>query len=469
MGLIKVIGDMGGAAINSASAALHSGLWKEYFTSGDMSNGILMKRGERITSAGGKNKQTDDNLISSGSGIDVQAGQCVLLIDNGRIVEFCAEPGRYTFDASSAPSFFAGENKGLRAVFKEFKSQFSGGGQRMSTQRVYFINLGEIIYNPIKWGCGDIPFHHVQNYAGGTVELDMILKGNGQLTVQITDPIKFYTTIGAQKVGADNDGVVKITEDGILSSLKSAIIDKVAEAISALGSEENISYTALRSKTSRIAELINVNLSNEWAGKRGFEVASFSINGSFIPSDEDLKALRTHQDRINLAQSTTLLNYDIQKTVAEGVKEAGKNGGANGLFGIGLATSQMGTGIGGLGNIQPDARPSARQQAAGIVAPVAANLWACGCGAHNEGKFCAQCGSKKPDDLGVQEAATKWNCSCGAQNAPESRFCPECGAKKPAVRKLVCDKCGWTPTDGQKVKFCPECGDIFDDADYVEA
>lgn len=461
MGLIKVMSDIGGAALNSASATLHSGLWTEYFESGDMSNGIIMKRGDRITSNGSKNKQTDDNLISSGSGIDVQPGQCAIIVENGRVVEFSAEPGRYTYDSSTAPSLLCGENKGLKAMIGEFKKQLSAGGQRFSTQRIYFINMGEMIYTPIKWGVGEIPFHHYQNYSNGTIELDMLLKGNGQFTVQIADPLKFFNSIGAQKVGADTSAVIRISEDGILSSLKTAVMGRIAEAVTKVGQESLVSYNDLNAKKTQIANHINEALTEEWAGKRGFVIASFDINGSFVPSDEDMEAMRAQQERLNIVRNIATANYDIQKTMAEGFKEAGKNGGTSGLFGMGLATSQMGA-MAGFGNM---AQPTYGTNNAPTIP---ATLWGCTCGAQNEGNFCHRCGAKKPNAVGAQEPGASWKCECGEENSHSARFCPSCGAKKPATRKIVCNQCGWTPAPGQNVKFCPQCGDIFNDADYVE-
>ena len=472
MGLISLIGDVVGGGYNALKGTVQSSIWKEYFESGDMSDGILMKRGERIIVNGGKNTKADNNLISSGSGIDVQEGQCMILVENGKIVEFCAEPGRYTYDASTAPSLYAGENKGLKALGKEILNQWSAGGQRFSTQRVYFINMGELIYTPIKWGCGDIAFHHTQRYATGIMELDITLKGNGQCTVQITDPVKFYTTIGAQKAGTDSDSIVRITDEGILSNLKSGIVDKIADAISTLGVEQQVAFTAIKSKSADVSAYINNLLSEEWAGKRGFGVASFTVNGSFIPTDEDREAIRDMQNSFNMSQNMNAANYDIQKTMAEGIRSAGENGGANGVFGVGMAMGAMGGA--NFGNLQqqpyqaPPTHPTMPVQPVPTPVPTPpANTWKCSCGTENNDMFCRMCGSKKPDANGVQAGAT-WTCTCGKVNPIDSRFCPSCGSKKPVVKKLVCDKCGWTPQPGEEVRFCPKCGDIFDDKDVSE-
>lgn len=457
MGLISLAFDAVSGGYKALTGSLESAAWKEYFESGDMSGGVLMKRGEKILVSGGKNTKADDNLISSGSGIDIQEGQCMILVENGKIVEFCAQPGRYTYDSSTAPSLFSGENKGLKALGKEILSQWSAGGQRMSTQRVYFINLGEIISAPIKWGCGDIAFHHTTQMLNGAppIELDITLKGNGQVTIKINDPVKFFTMIGAQATGTDSSSVIRVTDDGIMSNLKSGIVDKVAEAVSTLGYEQPTPYTALRSKSSEIAGYLNNLLSNEWSGERGFEICSFTVNGAFMPTEEDKEAIQEMQKTFTMGANINAANYDIQKTMARGVEAAGQNGGTSGLFGMGMGMNMMGGA--GLGNMT--AQPVVQQTpvAAAQVSAPAKDSWVCSCGQENTSKFCVNCGSPKP-------SSNEWVCSCGAKNT--GKFCSECGAQKSVVKNFKCDKCGWKPEEGAKLpKFCPECGDPFNELD----
>ena len=417
MGLLKLaasaLNTVGDAGVQGIAGAAASAAWKEYFQSGDMSNGIIMKSAEKIITAGGKNTKADDNLISSGSGIDIQEGQAMIFVENGQIVEFCAEPGRYTYTSETAPSFIPGEGQtfgdALKGIGKEILQQFEAGGQRFTSQRVYFINLCELIAAPVKWGCGDIAFHHTG--AMGE-QLDITIKGNGQVTLKVSDPLKFYQNIGAQYVGTDAPVAISIEDAEIISNLKSGILDKIGVAISTLGTTAPVAYTAIGAHSAEVASLINTNLSQEWAGTRGFEVVTFTVNGAFVPSDEDKEAIKEMQRAFNMGANTNAANYDVQKTMAEGVKAAGENGGTAGVMGVGLGMGAIGgAGLGQMTNQNP----------APAAAP-AAGAWKCECGADNSGNFCTNCGKAKP-----APAAGGFCPQCGTAITPGAKFCTNCG------------------------------------------
>ena len=127
---------------------------------------------------------------------------------------------------------------------------------------------------------------------------------------------------------------------------------------------------------------------------------------------------------------------------------------------MGMNMAQMAGGMNANQLFQMDAQQKAAAPAPAPAAPAAAPAaagWTCACGAVATGKFCPECGAKKPAD--------GWTCACG--NVNKGKFCTECGAKKPAAEPLYrCDKCGWEPADPKNPpKFCPECGDVFNDQD----
>jgi len=483
MGLIRIAKDVVGAGIGSATAALESGLWKEYFTSGDMSNSVLMKRAEKVVGRNGRNVNTDDNLISSGSGIDVQENQCMIIVDNGAVVEFCTEPGRYTYNASSQPSLLCGENKGLKAFGKEILNQWSAGGQRFSTQRVYFINMGQI-GEPVLWGLGNVQFTHSfqPNPNINPIRMNVKLKAHGSIRTRIENPVDFYREIGAQKAGGDNNGLITVGSigDTHFKSLKSALSSAVSSSIVQLGRENVVSYGEIMAFADTVSMYVTEKMQAHSLVKAGFAFYDFYIDGSPELSEEDYKRIMDMEEKYNMVSDPMLASYDVQKTFASGFHEAGKNGGVSGIMGMGVAMG--GAGFGNFGQFQQQApqqpvqaqpiAPRPQQPQAPVAAPIidmgdetpAEDAWTCECGHENTGKFCMECGAKKP--IPQPKTGGAWVCACGTQNT--GKFCMECGSKRPEPKKmLICDKCGWTaPAGVEKVKFCPECGDIVTEADY---
>jgi membrane protease subunit (stomatin/prohibitin family) len=285
--------------------------------------------------------------------------------------------------------------------------------------------------------------------------------------MRVADPIKFFNNIGAQKIGGDNEGFITISDDaegtrddGIISNLKSGVRDKVGEALSILGFENPVPYTAIRAYSSKVSEYINRLLSNEWAGLRGFEVCSFTINGSFIPTEEDKQKIQDMQTSFTMGANLNAANYDVQKTMARGFEQAGANGGVSGIMGMGMSMGQMG-GLGQMQNVQPYAQQPYMNNPTPVQVAVTQNnsdTWTCACGKENTGNFCSNCGGKKP----IVNSSAVWTCSCGTENS--GNFCSNCGNRK--ATKLVCDKCGWTSEGASDMKFCPNCGDPVTVADF---
>ena len=490
-GVVKVVSNVGNAAVSAGAGTLHDVFYREYFESGSMAGNIVMKRGERILDGKKDNSNigSNANVINSGALVDVQVNQCMIIIENGAIVEMCTEPGRYVFDNSTAPSFFCGNNKGFGAAFEEAKQRFLNGGGRVSTQRIYYINMGKI-WEPILWGTGSIPFRNCHRPATHTNALiDYItLRGHGTCEIKIGDPLVFFVEIGSQLTGGDNNGVIRTEDAGIVKSAKTAINGAVAKAISAYSNEAELNYTQVGMYLDDITEKINLQLTTT-LGKKGFRVFEFLIDGSLQPSDEDMEKLNKSFEQFKEAaffatNQQDMANYNLQKTHIKNFEGIGQNegiGGGMGMMGIGMGMNAMGMGVGQVGNLQfqqpaqqPVQQPPVQQQPVTSApvppAPPASptqESWTCSCGAVNTGKFCVNCGSTKPDAGNHQQAANNgWTCTCGAVNT--GKFCSECGQKKPTVKKYKCDKCGWMPPDGKPVRFCPECGDVFNDADVIE-
>lgn len=437
MGLIK-------AALGSVGSVL-ADQWKEYFYCDSMAANVLVTKGKKRTSSRNSNTKGSDNIISNGSVIAVNEGQCMMIVEQGKIVEFAAEAGEYTWNSSSEPTIFQGGLEGLEGSWETLKRRFAFGGDTAKDQRVYFFNLKELVGN--KYGTpAPIPFRVVDNNIG--LDMDVSIRCNGEYSYKIADPMLFYKNV-CGNVSQD------YTRDQLDSQLKSEFLTALQPAfarISALG----IRYSALPGHTMELAQAMNEVLSGKWGATRGLAIVAVGVN-SVTASAEDEATIKELQ-KSAVFRNTNMAAAHMVQAQAEAMKTAAgnKNGAMMGFMGMNMAQSAGGFNAASL--FQMGQQQPAAPAPAAPAAPVAgANTWKCSCGAVNTGKFCMECGASKPAD--------GWVCSCGAVN--KGKFCSECGAKKPASEPLYrCDKCGWEPEDPKHPpKFCPECGDKFDDED----
>ncbi len=435
MGLIK--------AITGAVGGVLADQWKEFFSCDAMDKDTLVTRG--IKSVGGRSSNTKghDNVISNGSGIAVADGQCMMIVEKGKIVEVCAEPGLFTYDTSSEPSIFAGKlGQSIIDTFKVIGHRIAYGGDVGNDQRVYYFNTKELIDN--KFGTPNpIPFRVVDRNIG--LDIDVSIRCSGVYSYKMTNPLLFYTNVCGNVQG-------DYTRDELESQLKTEFISALQPAFARL-SELELRPSAIPGHAEELANAMNEALTKKWSELRGLSVVSIAMNPITLP-EEDAELIKQAQ-RTAIMRDPTMAAATLVGAQADAMKGASTNsaGAMAGFVGMNMANQAGGV------NAQSLFQMGAQQQAekaAAAPAP-AANGWKCSCGAVNTGKFCADCGAKKPEE--------GWKCSCGAVN--KGKFCTECGAKKPAGAPLYqCDKCGWQPEDpANPPKFCPECGDIFDESD----
>ncbi|MDY2652785.1 MULTISPECIES: SPFH domain-containing protein [Eisenbergiella] len=450
MGLIR-------AAVQSAASVM-ADQWEEYFYCDSIPANILAVKGSKKTSRRGSNKKGSDNVISNGSVIAVNEGQCMMIVDQGRVVDICAQPGEYIYDTSSEPSVFYGDlGENIRRSFENFGIRFAFGGEAPKDQRVYYINTKEIVGN--KYGTANpVPFRVVDRNI--ELDIDIAIRCHGEYSYRVVDPICFYVNVCGNVEGA-------YSRENLDSQLKSELMTALQPAFARI-SDMGIRYSSLPGHTQEIAAALNQVLSEKWVKLRGIALASFGVS-SVKASEEDEDMIKQLQKAAvlrdpNMAAATiTGAQADAMKTAA-GNKAAGP---MMAFAGMNMAANAGGINAGqlfemGQQNRQNNAAPqtgtgTAPQAGAGMSQ--AAGGWTCSCGAQgNTGRFCAECGKPKPSDNG-------WTCSCGAVN--KGKFCTECGKPRPAGAKLYrCDKCGWEPEDpAHPPKFCPECGDRFDDGD----
>lgn len=440
MGLIKALG--------GAVGGLLADQWREYFYCESQSSDILVSKGAKRTSKERSSNVhgSNDNIISNGSIIAVNEGQCMIIVEQGKVVDVCAEPGEFTYDTSSEPSLFYGPlGENIKKTFSTLGKRFTFGGDTAKDQRIYYFNTKEIMGN--KYGTATpIPFRIVDNNIG--LDMDIAVRCNGEYSYKLTDPMLFYTNVsGNVETEFNRSQIDSMLKTEFLTALQPAFAK-----ISALG----IRYSAIPGHTMELADALNEVLSAKWLGLRGIAVASIGVN-SISASPEDEETIKRLQ-KVAVMRDPSMAAANLIDAQSDALKAAAANesGAMMGFLGLGLAHQASGTNTQSQAIIgQHTQQPTANQP------PKPQGGWACPCGhTGNEGKFCMECG--KPAPAPAQEG---WICACGVVN--KGKFCPECGKPKPAEALLYrCDKCGWEPSDPKNPpKFCPECGDIFDESD----
>ena len=444
MGLIKAgIGALGGTLADQ---------WKEFFYCEAMPKEVLVTKGQKRVSGRSSNTKASDNIISNGSGIAVADGQCMIIVEQGKVVEVCAEPGEFTYDTSTEPAIFSGSlGNSIKETFKTIGKRFTYGGDTGKDQRVYYFNTKELIDN--KFGTPNpIPFRVVDSKIG--LDVDVSVRCSGVYSYKIANPLLFYTNVcgNVEK---------EYTRDELDSQLKTEFISALQPAFGKL-SDLEMRPNQIVTHTTELEEAMNTALSAKWGELRGLAVVSIALGSVTLP-DEDAEMIKQAQ-RTAIMRDPTMAAATLVGAQADAMKTAAGNsaGAMTGFMGMGMAMNAGGgmnaQNLFAMG--QQNQQNQQAQQSAPAAAPApAAGAWKCKCGATATGKFCPECGSPKPaDDAG-------WTCSCGAVN--KGKFCQNCGAKKPEGAPLYrCDKCGWEPEDPKHPpKFCPECGDPFDEND----
>lgn len=455
MGLIR-LAKIGADAIGSTLGDQ----WLEYFYCDSIDSDTLMVKGQKKVNDGHNynTKGMQDNIISNGSVIAVNEGQCMMIVDNGKIVDICAEAGEFKYDNSTEPSIFAGnflQSLGQTAVTAW--RRFTFGGNAGKDQRVYYFNTKEIMNN-LYGTATPIPFRVVDNKIG--LDLDTELKCNGKYSFHIADPVVFYTKVcGNVKDSYNKSELTSFMKDEMITALQPALGELSAQGIR---------YSELPRSTKELVNALNTELSEQWMAARGIEMVSITFNPS-LPKDVS-EMIRARQNEA-VYKDPNMAAAGIAAAQMEAMKSAASNTSTGPMMAFaGMNMAQMAGGM-NAGNLfamgQQQQQASPAQTAPAQVAPAAPAGgaaepilgWTCSCGkADNRGKFCVECGSPKPAEAG-------WTCSCGQVN--QGKFCCNCGKKKPEGAPLYkCDKCGWEPEDPtHPPKFCPECGDVFDEND----
>ena len=430
MGLIKAaLGALGGTLADQ---------WKDYYYCDSIPVDTLVTIGKRHGGTQGRSGNTSgENIITTGSKLVVNDGQCMIIVDDGKVMEVCSEPGNYTYDANSASSVLVNGStimEKLAILTEEIGRRFAFGGAPGKDQRIYYFNIKEIVGN--KYGTASpIPFRAVDKNIG--LDADISVRCFGEYSYRIVDPIKFYGNVCGNVTES-------YTRDQIDSQLKTELLTALQPAFAKI-SELEIRPNSLPAHTMEIAEILNKVLDAKWGERRGIEVVEFGISSVTIP-EEDQQMIKDLQ-RTRALSSPDMMAANYVASSAEAMKTAAGNtaGAMTGFMGMGMLNN-MGGGsnvnamFDMIGKNQQQNKPQTQQETGG---------WTCSKGhTGNKGKFCAECGEPKPAPVG------EWQCECGAKNT--GKFCAECGKPRPAGNaEWTCPECGHA---GNKGKFCAECG-----------
>jgi len=423
MGLIKALaGAVGGTFADQ---------WLEFFVCESLDVDVLAAKGEKRISKRSSNTKGEDNIISNGSGIVVNKGQAAVIVDNGRIMEFCSEEGKYTYDQSSESSvFYGGLDKGIVGIFKSIGDRFKHGGSPGKDQRIYYFNTKEIMGN--KYGTPN-PIPYLVVDPNINLRLTISLRANGEYSYRMINPLLFFSNVCGNVVDL-------YKRDQIDSQLKSEIITVLGPSLAKLGT--GMEYHEISFHTDKLAEILNEALSNKWREVRGIEIVNFGITCTASADDEkkikDLQAAAVMRDPTMAAASLVSAQGDAMRAAASNT-----GGAMTGFMGMGMATQAGGMNPQAL--FQMGAQQQAQQAQAAPAQQQAAGGWACPCGhGGNTGKFCADCGQPAP--------AAGWTCSCG-HGGNSGKFCAECGKPAPSGDWTCSCGCG-----GNTGKFCSDCG-----------
>ena len=400
MGLLK-------AGIGAAAGALADS-WREYFYCEALSADTLAVKGVKRAGKRSSNTKGDDNIISNGSIVAVADGQCMMIVDQGKVVEVCAEPGEFVYDMSTEPSIFYGNlGETIKATFSQIGRRFTFGGEPAKDQRVYYFNTKEIIGN--KYGTpSPVPFRVVDERIG--LDVDIAIRCHGEYSYKMTNPLLFYTNV-CGNVTSD------YSRENIDSQLKTELLTALQPAFAKI-SEMGIRYSALPGHTMEMADALNNVLSEKWRDLRGIEIVSFGVS-SVNASEEDEKMIKEIQRNAAL-RDPNMAAAHLVGSQAQAMQDAAKNEGGMGAMGgfFGMNMAQNAT-AGQAANLFAMGQQQAPQQNA-AQPPQQAGL-TCECGQTNTGKFCSNCGKPAP--------SADWTCSCGQVNS--GRFCSNCGKPFP--------------------------------------
>lgn len=407
MGLIS-------AALGAASTVIGD-QFKEVVTCPQVDNNVIIVRGE--VNHGSSNLVHGEGVISAGSKIIVPQGMAMMLIDNGKIVEFTDTEGEYIWDNNSEPSIFSGNlGQSILNSIKTIGSRITYGNQTARDQRVYYINIKVLPAIPF----GSQQPETIYDPVYGSVEVTY----NGEFNIKVDDPVILVNTmLGANASDRLTFNDIFTGETGS-NILKNKFAMKASEAITELMAQENVSFNKIGMYKSAIADKMNQLLSGDWHEKYGIVVTN-EVNIRINASEESKEQIReidkvrgmAGADAARVEKMSDAYSKNLQGAMAASAGEAmlnaskNENGAMAGFMGMGFAQNASGNMAGMINNL-PGAQPQ------GTPCPK--------CGTPVSGNFCGNYGTKLVQEQPAAPVNTKCP-NCGADLQPGAKFCTECG------------------------------------------
>ena len=403
MGLFK--------ATSSAIKSTLADQWNDYFYCDSLPEDVLAIKGAKRTSSNTSNTKGSENIITSGSIISVADGQCMMIVEQGKIIDVCPDPGEYIFDSERSRGIFTTDesDEAVDLLIREIKNRFIQGGQTNLDQRIYYFNTKEIVGN--RFGTpSPVPFRVVDHNIG--LDMDVSLTGFGTFSYKIANPILFYKSV----TGNINE---PYTRDRIDEQLESEVILVLQPTFARL-SAEGIRYSSLPLHTEEFCKALNDVLSEKWINLRGLEIVSVAIKG--LKAREDDEKMIKELQRNATFRDPTMAAAQLVGAQADAMKAAASNtqaGAAAAFIGMDMAFNAGGMNAQDLFRMGSQSNKPVQQ-------PASQDGWKCSCGSYNTTNFCPSCGSKKPE-----EPRAKFCGNCGYKlfdGEASARFCPNCGS-----------------------------------------
>lgn len=380
MGLVSI-------AASSMKGALQD-IWRDYFYVDSMPDDILVIRASKRTNKKKKNNE-DDNVISNGSIIAVNDGQCAIITLNGTIQEICSQAGEFVYNQSTEPSMLC--DGFIKDTLTSFSTRFKFGGGLPQECRVYYINTKEIF--GMHFGTTNpLSFRVVDKRAG--IDIDIRLRMAGAFTIKVINPVTLYQNVTGNVI--DCYKTEKIT-----GQLRAELLSAMTSALAVL-STKGIRYSDIMIHVNELEIAAREVLHEIWQEDRGIQLENIVI-ASVAPVDEDLALIQQLQRNATFTDSR-LAQANMMSAQMDAIRSAASNsaGALTGFMGMGMAMNSMPM-------FQNQMQPMQTVQQHSYM---------------NNSRDCNV-------DTSVKEMIREeWHCECGRLLPVDFEFCPKCGRSR---------------------------------------